>query len=312
VLHLLKAARSTPSAILPSQGGGRVGPARRADATPDSPAPWAGGGKGEGGPSGLQTANGKRGPAGLQTANGKRGPTGLPIRTVLSLVAAGVALAIHFWAWFVSLQYISVARSTLLVSTTPLWAGLGMWALTRRSPSRAFWIGLAVSGVGAWLVTAHNGAQPPLQEAGATVGDGAAILGAIGIAVYFLLVAPHQGPLGTWRVVAWTYPSAAAATWSALLLTGSTGNAMPLSLNAWAAIAALALVPQLIGHTALNWSLKHFTAGAVGAATLLEPVFAGWLAWLILDETPTLNQIVGAAILLAGVALALRSGSSEL
>ena len=246
----------------------------------------------------------------LRSTPARRVSPDFPIHTGVLLVAAGAALALHFWAWFVSLQHIPVARSTLLVSTTPLWAGLGMWGLTRRCPSRAFWIGLAVAAAGAWLVTSANAAQPHNPTAIPVLGDGAALLGAMGIAAYFLMVEAYQRSLGTWRVVAWTYPAAAAATWLALVMTGSTGRAIPSSAPAWGAIAALALIPQLVGHTALNWSLKHFSAGAVGAATLLEPVFAGWLAWLILTETPAPIQIVGAGILLAGGALALRARGS--
>ncbi len=351
-LYALRALRClTPSLTLPPQGGGdtsgssqaiRLQDARGRTAPPSSPAPWVGGGKGEGGNANAQTDRSETDTSGagkgeggndnaqtdrsgtdtssVGTAEGGSVPArtdlsgadtnGLPIRTALTLILAGAALALHFWAWFVSLQHIPVARSTLLVSTTPLWAGLGMWVVTRRRPPKAFWLGLAVSGVGAWLVTSAGVAQALQPGANTALGDGAAVLGAIGIAAYFLLVEPHQGILGTWRVVAWTYPSAAAATWLALGAAGSSSGVMPITAGAWGAIVALALVPQLIGHTALNWSLKHFTAGAVGAATLLEPVFAGFLAWLALGETPTLLQIAGAAVLLGGVALALRSGRS--
>jgi drug/metabolite transporter (DMT)-like permease len=73
----------------------------------------------------------------------------------------------------------------------------------------------------------------------------------------------------------------------------------------------MALIPQLIGHTAMNWSLKHFTAAAVGAATLLEPIFAAALAWWLFHESVTPHQALGALILLIGVSVALSARASN-
>ena len=65
----------------------------------------------------------------------------------------------------------------------------------------------------------------------------------------------------------------------------------------------MAVLSQLLGHTALNRSLRHFTATQVSAVTLLEPVIAGALAWLLLKERITLTQGAGAALVLGGVAI---------
>ena len=80
---------------------------------------------------------------------------------------------------------------------------------------------------------------------------------------------------------------------------------MPATAAAWGSVIGMALVPQLVGHTLLNWSLKRFEAGVVAAATLLEPVFAAALAWVLFREAITITQAIGAVILLAGVGLAI-------
>lgn len=248
-----------------------------------------------------------------------------PVRwsDALLLMGAGAALGAHFWSWFASLNHVSVARSTLLVSTTPLWAGLGGWLMTRRAPSRSFWGALAVAGVGVWMVTSTDAANVALDPgANPLIGDVSATFGAVCIAAYFVMTAPFQERIGTLRVIAWTYPSAAVAVWLGVIIHGNLDGVVVsptltavregadrwIGGEAWLAVLLLALIPQLAGHTALNWSLKHFSAGAVGAATLLEPVFAGLLAWIILREQPAAIQIVGACVLLAGVGWALLSG----
>jgi drug/metabolite transporter (DMT)-like permease len=143
------------------------------------------------------------------------------------------------------------------------------------------------------------------------LGDALAVAGAILMAAYYLLVQSVQHRQGTGRTVAWTYSVAALALWPASLLTGRGTGILPGSVTAWAAVIGLALVPQLVGHTALNWSLTRFSAGEVATTTLLEPVFAGALAWVLLGERITALQSFGAAILLAGVATALSRGGTE-
>ena len=43
---------------------------------------------------------------------------------------------------------------------------------------------------------------------------------------------------------------------------------------------ALGLVPQLIGHSTLNWALRHLSATFVAIVTLAEPIGSGILAFL--------------------------------
>jgi len=225
-------------------------------------------------------------------------------RSVPRLLVAGALLGCHFWAWFASLEHISVARSTLLVSTTPIWTALGTGALTRRLPPPRFWMGLEIALVGALLVTGVAGG-PSAYGGGAALGDSLAVLGAICIAAYFLASRDLQTDLGTWRVVAWTYTTAAVVLWGCIGCRVGGSGAWPPSRQAWLAALGLALLPQLAGHTMLNWSLKHFTTSTVATTTLLEPVIAGALAWAVLGESLTSLQILGAAVLLAGVGLVL-------
>ncbi len=223
----------------------------------------------------------------------------------IRLIAAGVCLGLHFAFWFASLQTISVVRSTLLVSTVPLWTGVVEWLLLRRKPSSAFWGGVALATAGAYMLVTGGALQGgPVQISGLSLGDGLAVLGAVAIAGYLLLVVDLQATLGTRRVVAWTYPSAAVAVVPALI--GAPGAILPAAAAGWWAIVGLAAIPQLLGHTLMNWSLRHFSAASVSAATLLEPLFASVLAWILLGEAIGQIQAVGVIALLAGVWFALR------
>ncbi len=222
------------------------------------------------------------------------------------LAAAGLCLGLHFVTWFASLALIPVGRSTLLVATTPVFSGLlGIMVLRHRLP-RAFWAGLAVAAVGVYFVTAGPGGSARAAGGSAWIGDLLAVAGAAFIGVYLLIVQDQQAAIGTGRVVAWTYSTAALSMWALVPLLAGGRGLLPPSGAAWASVVGLALVPQLIGHTSINWSLRHFPAGVVSATTLLEPVIAAGLAWPLFGEPIRALQALGAAAVLAGVWLAIR------
>jgi drug/metabolite transporter (DMT)-like permease len=66
----------------------------------------------------------------------------------------------------------------------------------------------------------------------------------------------------------------------------------------------MALFPQLIGHTSLNWAVRWISPTLVTLAILFEPLGSSLLGWLVFMEIPPLTVIWGGLILLVGVAIA--------
>lgn len=234
--------------------------------------------------------------------------TALPLHTRLLLCGAGVCLGLHFATWFVSLQHIGVGLSTLLVSTSPVWAGLAEVFFLRKPPRSAFWIGLTVALLGLAFVTYESRTT---ARGSVVVGCTTATLGAAFLAAYMLMTRDSQTRWGTWRTVAWTYSAAAASLIVLALCVEPTRPLLPSGRTAWLVVVGMALVPQLVGHTTMNYALQRFSAGVVGVATLLEPVFAATLAWPAFGEPITLGQAAGAGVLLAGVGIVLWRAESN-
>ena len=68
----------------------------------------------------------------------------------------------------------------------------------------------------------------------------------------------------------------------------------------------LALGPQLIGHSAFNWALRHVSATFVALSILGEPVGSALLAVAIFGERLAPVQLAGFVLLLRGIYLAAR------
>ena len=75
----------------------------------------------------------------------------------------------------------------------------------------------------------------------------------------------------------------------------------------WLMLLALAIGPQLLGHSSFNWALKYLSATLIALAILGEPVGSTILAWWLLEEPVGAVKLGGMALLLAGIFLAARS-----
>ena len=75
-------------------------------------------------------------------------------------------------------------------------------------------------------------------------------------------------------------------------------------------VLAMAFGPQLFGHVGLTWCLERIEASTVALGLLLEPVGAALLAWWWFSESPTVQETVGAGVILFGLMIALRSESN--
>src|SRR5881396_1613933 len=67
--------------------------------------------------------------------------------------------------------------------------------------------------------------------------------------------------------------------------------------------AALAIIPQIGGHTLYNWALRWVTAPVVSLSLVGEPVGSSLLAWVLLSQVPTVGVAIGAGLALVGIYL---------
>lgn len=222
-------------------------------------------------------------------------------------LAAGVFLAIHFGTWITSLAYTSVASSVVLVSTSPLWVALAAWLFLREplTPSLLTGLLLALSG-GAVISFAERGSR---LSSNPLLGNALALCGALAVSGYWLIGRRLRRHMSLIPYVTLVYGFAALALLAAAMLLHQPLTGFKTATYGW--FLLLALVPQLLGHSAFNWSLAHLSAAYVAIATLGEPVGAAILAFIFLAEVPSLLKIAAAMLILAGILLALRQSPAK-
>ena len=229
-----------------------------------------------------------------------RGSDRIPRRTTwLWLGLSGALLAGHFWSWFASLERTSVGSSVVIVATQPLLAAALAFVFLRERPSTNEYWGIAVATVGLLIIGGRDFAQSPGQLGG----DGLALLGGLLAAGYRTIGRRLRPDMSAAVYSANVYAVAAAVLWA--LVAVFRPEVAGFGAQAWTFIVLLALVPQVIGHTAFNWALAHFRVVRVSIANMGEPVAATLLAIPILGERPTVAVVFGGPLILAGVAIGL-------
>ena len=230
----------------------------------------------------------------------RRGHFEIPIRYVWPILASGVFLAAHFLLWITSLKHTSVLSSVVIVTTNPIFVGMASYFVFKEKVNRYL--------VGAIVLACIGGGVIVLADAGAEGGSPRGTILALGGAVmascYFLVGRRLRGDVPILSYIVPVYAVAAVVLVFAALLGGhGIAGYRPTT---YVYFVLLAVIPQILGHSLLNWSLRYMTATAIAVFILGEPIGSSILAFFVLHETPTLLQMGGGALTLVGIFLATR------
>ena len=225
-----------------------------------------------------------------------------PRVAVPALVAFGISMMIVNWAYYVAIDRVPVGVAISLQYTAPVMILVGVALATRRVPPALLWIAGALTLVGAALVSGTIGgdATTRLDPLGLVAGA----MSALSFAGY-LLSAELAGRRGSHPVTTLFIGFVVAvAAWAIVLPVWD----WPVELLAdpevaWR-VAAVGLVGTLIPFALVVTALRFVTSAVAGIATTAEPVLAALLAWLLLGQVLGPVQLVGGALVVAGVLVA--------
>jgi drug/metabolite transporter (DMT)-like permease len=235
-------------------------------------------------------------------------------RHLLYLCAYGLVLALFNAMWTLSVAFNGAAVATVLAYCSAAFTALLGWWLLKERLDWAKLLAVAASLGGCALV---SGALDPAAWQSNLAGILTGVLSGLCYAIYSLMGrSAAQRGLSPWTTLVYTFGFAAAFLLCFNLLPGGflPGaaarpadffwlNSYSTALAGWGVLFLLAAVPTVMGFGLYNVSLSYLPSSVANLIVTLEPAFTALVAYVLLGERLSGQQIVGSLIILAGVVL---------
>lgn len=235
----------------------------------------------------------------LTPASSDDDPLPFTRRQWLLLGSVGVVSITSLVLWAISLEYTTVAKSMLLNNLTPIFTTLGSWLFLGRQFDNKFLVGMAIALSGAIALGLEDLHSP---SAGSLVGDIYALLSAIFLGTYFLIVEQLRFRFSATTILLWRCVIGGILLLPIVLVT--EGQLFPTTTTAWLAAIGLGVISEGGGQRLLAESMDKFSSSFVSLFLLLEPIVSAMLAWAIFLETLSTITWLGFAVVLSGIYLA--------
>ena len=216
----------------------------------------------------------------------------------LLALASGILLGVDMVVWHTSIGHIGAGLATLIANSQVVFVAVGAWMILGERPSRRIIIAIPVVLIGVAMVSGLG--RSDAYGSNPLLGTLLALVAAMFYAGFILVFrasnkiqAPPAGPL---------MEATAGGVVMVLILSTATGGiefAPTWPAHGW--LIALALGAQVVGWLAIGYALPRLPAVETATIILVQPVLTMIWASLVFDERPSTVQLVGAALVLAGV-----------
>ena len=216
------------------------------------------------------------------------------------LIASGLLLAFHFFAWNGAVQRTTVANATILFALNPVLTATAAFFIFRERITRAMGLSILLGMAGVAVLSGGDLSLAP----DLIPGDALGLLCAGLFSGYFLLARRLREKVPTAAYVIAVYGTAALVGLVGMFLLD-----LPLvdyDGRTWSCFVLLALVPTILGHTSFNAAIRYLGASRVATATLSEPLLAGIGAWCFWGEAIGVWTGIGYVLVIASVSVLVR------
>ena len=210
----------------------------------------------------------------------------------LNFVFAGFFLATHFITWIASIQMTTIANSIFLESMHPFFGLILSVLVLKEFPRLTIIPAFIIAFIGMFFIVYSDWNI----ENSKTLGDLLAISSALFLALYLLIARLSREKVDLILYLIYVY--AFAALFCAIYILYNNLSFVGYAWNSWLFLLLLALGPNLIGHSLLNWASRKIEIYKVNLMLLLEPVLATLMAIIFLYEFPKFNFYLGAALII--------------
>ena len=230
------------------------------------------------------------------------------LKDLIIFGVVGVAAVTSFY--FFAIKYLFVSVALIIEFTASIWIALYLKFVKKKHISPIMWVGIACAFSGLILVS-----QIWSSSSLSPIGVLAALADAIALSYYFLTADRLTQTRSSLSLMTWGI-GVAAIFWTIILpwwnfpfeyLTKSfslSGNLSDYSAPGWVLILWIIIVGTVIPYLLTVTGIRELSAGTSSVIGMIEPIFAGVIAWILLNEALSGIQLIGCVVVLFGIYLA--------
>jgi len=234
----------------------------------------------------------------------KRHSKTLTFRILRPAVLPGITLSFHFISWIIGARMTLAAHSTLIVNMVPVMMPFFLFTLSREVVGRWEIVGTILALTGVVLLGSSD-----LHFSRETFnGDIICFVSMVLFALYLALARSNRNIESVWLYLVPLYYIAGLFCFSISLFF--INPIKPYTLVNIIAVLGLGVVSTVIGHSILNYSMRHFRGQVVSIINLSEFIFAGIMGYFLLGEVPLIYFYISSILVVGGAFLAIRYGTN--
>jgi len=227
------------------------------------------------------------------------------IKDLMIFGIIGVAAVTSFY--FFALKYLYVSITLIIEFTAPIWIALYLRFVRKKYVSPLMWWGIGFA-FGGLLLISEIWSGSSLHPLGVII----AFADAFALATYFLYAEKLSQTRTSLSLMTWGI-GIAAVFWAVVLpwwnfpfnyftdtfsLGGSLNN---VEAPGWTIIVWIIIVGTVVPYLLTITAIRSLSASKSSVIGMVEPIFAGAIAWWLLSESFTPIQLLGCAVVLVGI-----------
>jgi len=217
------------------------------------------------------------------------------IKTAILAITCGIIFGSDVAIWNIAIQESTATQASLLTNLSPVWLGIFSLLFVKDKPKNNFWIGTVIAVFGMMMLVGFSVFRNLDFDLPFSFG----VLSGVLYAIYMLV---SKEVLKTMNVISFMTISLLASSLHLGVVSYALNEPFTGFSNAgWLVLIVQAVFCQLLAWLLISYATQHMRATRVSLSLLGQGILASIFAWIFIDETISLQMVLGGFILLFGI-----------
>ncbi len=217
------------------------------------------------------------------------------IKTAILAITCGIIFGSDVAIWNIAIQESTATQASLLTNLSPVWLGIFSLLFVKDKPKNNFWIGTVIAVFGMMMLVGFSVFRNLDFDLPFSFG----VLSGVLYAIYMLV---SKEVLKTMNVISFMTISLMASSLHLGVVSYALNEPFTGFSNAgWLVLIVQAVFCQLLAWLLISYATQHMRATRVSLSLLGQGILASIFAWIFIDETISLQMVLGGFILLFGI-----------